>query len=260
MHYRTPAPPTGESTPDPDPPLQPPRPTTRLDLSASKIIGGALAAMTAAALGSTLGVAGTIIGAALASTVAAIAGALYTTSFTRTQERVRTAINSRPAMAAKTPIRVRKFRMSWRNAAIATVATFGLAAVCLTGVELLTGQPLSGGEGTTISQAAQQQRAREGSRPNEPDKIKSFAPAAGSPSAPASETPANGVEQPKPGPTTPATEPSAFPTEPSASPTVTEPPVQPGTNNSEPSATSVPSGDATQNAPTGSAGAESIRP
>ena len=35
-----------------------------LDLSATQIVGGALAAMTAAALGSRLSVAGTIVGAA----------------------------------------------------------------------------------------------------------------------------------------------------------------------------------------------------
>ena len=49
-----------------------------LDLSATQVVGGALAAMTAAALGSQLSVAGTVVGAALASIIAAVAGSLYT--------------------------------------------------------------------------------------------------------------------------------------------------------------------------------------
>ncbi len=57
----------------------------QLDLSATQIVGGALAAMTAAALGSQLSVAGTVVGAALASIIAAVAGSLYTASLRRTQ-------------------------------------------------------------------------------------------------------------------------------------------------------------------------------
>ena len=55
-----------------------------LDLSATQVVGGALAAMTAAALGSQLSVAGTVVGAALASIIAAVAGSLYTASLRRT--------------------------------------------------------------------------------------------------------------------------------------------------------------------------------
>jgi hypothetical protein len=50
----------------------------QLGLSVTQIVGGALAAMTAAALGSQLSVAGTVVGAALASIIAAVAGSLYT--------------------------------------------------------------------------------------------------------------------------------------------------------------------------------------
>ena len=61
-----------------------------LGLSAPQVVGGALAAMTAAALGSQLSVAGTIIGAAVASIVAAVAGAVYTTSIRHTGNKVKT--------------------------------------------------------------------------------------------------------------------------------------------------------------------------
>lgn len=62
-----------------------------LDLSLSQVVGGSLAAATAAALTSKLGLAGTILGAAGISLVTALAGALYTQSLRRTQARVRAA-------------------------------------------------------------------------------------------------------------------------------------------------------------------------
>jgi hypothetical protein len=64
----------------------------RLNLSLAQVLGGALAAMTAAALGSRFGVEGTVVGAALASVVAALASALYTASLHRTGETVRVVL------------------------------------------------------------------------------------------------------------------------------------------------------------------------
>src|SRR3712207_1857698 len=66
-----------------------------LDLSLTQVLGGALAAMTAAAIGSRVGAGGTLLGAALASVIAAVAGALYTASLRRTRETVRTAIRGK---------------------------------------------------------------------------------------------------------------------------------------------------------------------
>lgn len=66
-----------------------------LGLSLTQIIGGALAAMTAAAIGSRLGVAGTLVGAAMASIVAAVGSALYTASLRRTHHTVRTVWTGR---------------------------------------------------------------------------------------------------------------------------------------------------------------------
>ncbi|MCL2465479.1 MAG: hypothetical protein FWF28_10490 [Micrococcales bacterium] len=56
---------------------------TRVSFSLPQILGGALAAATAATIGSTLGTAGTIIGAALASVVGGVAGTLYTAGIDR---------------------------------------------------------------------------------------------------------------------------------------------------------------------------------
>lgn len=79
---------------DHEPQAEPPK-VNRLELSATKILGGALAAMTAAALGSRLSVAGTVVGAAIASIIAAIAGSLYTASLQHTREKVRTVWTGR---------------------------------------------------------------------------------------------------------------------------------------------------------------------
>ncbi len=74
--------------PSSTPPGQAPPERPKPALSITQVVGGALAAMTAAALGSRLSVAGTILGAALASVVAAVAGAVYTSSLRRTSTHV----------------------------------------------------------------------------------------------------------------------------------------------------------------------------
>lgn len=74
-------------------------PKKRLELSFTQVLGGALAAMTAAGLGSTLGVAGTIIGAAFASVVAGVAGAVYTASLKTGHAKVRTVFRAGGARA-----------------------------------------------------------------------------------------------------------------------------------------------------------------
>ena len=159
----------------------------RFDLSPSQIIGGALAAMTAAAIGSRLGAAGTIIGAAAASVVAAVSGALYTASVRHTHEKVktiwparwkvgnlttvqlvtdRTEPNAATAPAQQLAPRERPggsrlllHRLPWRTALIGAVLAFGIAAVAVTGLELISGHALSGDDGTTISQVSRQDSA-----------------------------------------------------------------------------------------------------
>lgn len=70
-----------------------------LGLSLPQVMGGALAAATAAAIGSRLGVAGTVVGAALVSVVAAVAGAAYTRTIRHTGARV-SGIVRRPGSGA----------------------------------------------------------------------------------------------------------------------------------------------------------------
>ena len=227
--HRQPPPPTSETPP-------PPKPT--LDLSLSKIVGGALAAMTADALGSRLSVAGTIIGAALASVIAAVAGALYTASLKRTQDKVRTVWTGRTAGGAQ-PTRVETVswdhaptageapsqalrrpsgprtasRVSWKGIVVAALAAFGIAAVSLTGYELISGHALSGGTGTTITQAAE---------PSKPTPtVKKATPSASADPSATAEASDQATSRPSSAPTTTtSSEPTASST-PSASPTAT---------------------------------------
>ncbi|MCB0913095.1 MAG: hypothetical protein KDB60_15910, partial [Propionibacteriaceae bacterium] len=64
----------------------------KVSFSLPQITGGALAAATAAAIGSQLGVAGTILGAMVASIVGGVAGTLYSAGIDRTHRKVSDAI------------------------------------------------------------------------------------------------------------------------------------------------------------------------
>ncbi|MHA6798144.1 DNA polymerase III subunit gamma/tau domain-containing protein [Bounagaea algeriensis] len=63
------------------------------DVSPAQVTGGALASVTAAFLGSRLGVAGTFIGAGLTSVVITVGGALYQRSLERGKEKAKVAAN-----------------------------------------------------------------------------------------------------------------------------------------------------------------------
>jgi hypothetical protein len=159
------------------------KPKKGLDLSATQVVGGALAAMTAAALGSQLSVAGTVVGAALASIIAAVAGSLYTASIRRTRDKVKTVFwtgrpneveeptvmeivsdseghiaGQRSHLVAPEPQPTSGQngpKLNWKRVVVAALAAFGIAAVSLTAVELVTGHALSGGNGTTFQQVSQ---------------------------------------------------------------------------------------------------------
>ena len=154
-----------------------------LDLSITQMVGGALAAMTAAALGSQLSAAGTVIGAALASIVAAVAGSLYTASLRRTSDKVKTVFYTEDPNAIQEPTvmeilpdseghvagqrshlvapepdpnqKPRGPKLNWKRILVVALVTFGIAAVALTTFELVTGHALSGGQGTTFQQVSE---------------------------------------------------------------------------------------------------------
>jgi hypothetical protein len=211
-----------------------------LDLSVPQILGGALAAMTAAALGSQLSVAGTLVGAALASIIAAVAGSLYTASIRRTRDKVKTVFwTAQPnevdeptvidivadkeghiagqrshlvePESSREPSPPRRPKLKWKSVVVAALAIFGIAAVALTTFELVTGHALSGGEGTTIQQVS------EGRASNESD-TKKKAPskkATNEATADASETPSSEpstARQPSEAPSSPPETTSEAPT------------------------------------------------
>ena len=176
---------------------QPPEPKTRrLDMSATQLIGGALAAMTAAVIGAQLGVAGTVLGAAIGSVVAGTAGSLYTASLKHTKDKIASAFvgrvgdtevevdhrsprpthrgrrldtpspNPTAAVAPASPDPVATAaevdsagdppsRWRWKPILVSTAAVFLLAIAGITAFELISGQSVSGGQGTTITQVGE---------------------------------------------------------------------------------------------------------
>ena len=226
-----------------------------LDLSLTQVVGGALAAMTAAALGSRFSVAGTVVGAALASVIAAMAGALYTASLRRTSETVRAVIGRRPTDVAgiegpsahaqpvsgvsaaaalswppsQTGTMDRSARASRRRvlllrSVVGAAAIFALAAGALTMYEAFSGHALSGGSGTTFSQVQQSGREDQPTDGQAPAPSESAEP---SPTTEPSGDPSvtRGTEP------SPSAAPSA---EPSAEPSVT-PEAEPGATAAPPS-------------------------
>jgi hypothetical protein len=144
--------------------------TTRpaLHISGTQVLGGALAAITAAVAGSTLGLNGTLAGAAAGSIIGTVGGAVYTHSLRRTREGVRVVVQRAPATRAAVPAASvetaaaapaldggRRFSRPVAIAAASAVA-FGVGVGTLTLGEVVAGRPASsivagdGGAGTTL--------------------------------------------------------------------------------------------------------------
>ena len=168
----------------------------RVSFSLPQITGGALAAATAAAIGSQLGVAGTIIGAMVASIIGGVAGTLYSAGIDRTHRKVSEAITRGydqlrsaphydpdavhaldadaspvlpglgdtqpiPVVAEDTqpvpdPDRDDRRRKLWKRMGLSAAVIFLLALVAITVVELGLGRALNGGGDTTIGQVVRQ--------------------------------------------------------------------------------------------------------
>jgi len=159
----------------------------KVTFSLPQILGGALAAATAATIGSTLGVAGTIIGASVASVIGGVAGTLYSAGLDRTHRQARTAMKrvyarvrvAEPSdgetaataegmpeapdeVAAKTEVLAvaaptgSEARRDWRpilkRMAITVVAIFVVTLGVVTAIELGLGSSLDGSGGTTVGQ------------------------------------------------------------------------------------------------------------
>ena len=120
-----------------------------LDLSLTQLLGGSMAAATAAALGSRLGVVGTIAGAAVLSIISAIAASLYTNSMARAREAVVLVRSRREPDGVDVEV-VRETwwrrpdRVTTRRVLVTTGAVFAIAAAFLTGLQLATGAQVTG--------------------------------------------------------------------------------------------------------------------
>jgi hypothetical protein len=238
-------------------PEQPEPKAPRLEMSATQLIGGALAAMTAAVIGAQLGVAGTVLGAAIGSVVAGTAGSLYTASLKHTRNKLATAFVGRVggtdvevttvstnaevdgwatvteptaavAPASSDPVATAAeidqtghpaSRWPWKPILVSAAAVFLLAIAGITAFELVSGQSVSGGEGTTITQVSEGRSGGTDTPTQAPSSSTSTEPSAEPSAGPSAET---------------STEPSSEPSqsvEPSAAPS----------QNTEPSASSDPS-------------------
>ncbi len=144
------------------PAARPRRALPSFGLSATQLVGTALAAITATVAASYLGVTGTVIGAALASVLSAVGNAVYTTSLRSTSSRVREVVplparatrslpvpdDAPPALPASRP---RPRRPSphpagavvLKRSAMGAVGLFVVLMAVVTGVEIVAGRPIS---------------------------------------------------------------------------------------------------------------------
>ena len=208
----------------------------------SKVVAGTLAAVSAAVLGSFLGVAGTLAGAALASIVGTVGTEIYQRSLDRGARKLQTlapafikapAAVGTPEVAAATdedspshtvpeavkeiPAAVSPGRsgINWKRVGLAAAAVFIMAMIPLTLVEMASGRTLATLVGSSQATGTTLGTAVTGSEDRKP---------ATTPATEPSETPA-GDET-----TTPATDATGEPTEtPATSEPATEPTTAPTT-------------------------------
>jgi hypothetical protein len=210
-----------------------------------KTIAGTLAAVSAAVVGSFLGVAGTLIGAAVASVIGSVGTELYTRFINRGSKKIVSTFVTAPA-AVGTPAVVAAEdevpsdepapptagpkKMRWGRIAAVAGAVFVLAMGTLTTFELLTQRSMADAVGVKTSSSTTLGSAFSGDN----GKRESTPTPAPSSSAEPSEDP-GATTEPTDGP---AGAPSAEPTDtagaPSATPTQTTEPVDPQTGETDP--------------------------
>jgi hypothetical protein len=135
-----------------------------------KTVAGVLAALSAAVVGSYLGVAGTLAGAAVASVIGSVGTEVYTRSIKKGHQKLQGTFTAAPAAVGTPPVAAaaattialpamdaspRKVR--WKRVALVAGALFVLAIGTLTAAELISGRSIAdatrGGNGdrATIS-------------------------------------------------------------------------------------------------------------
>jgi hypothetical protein len=134
-------------------------------INVPKVIAGTLAAVSAAVVGSFLGVAGTLIGAAVASMIGSIGTEIYERSLHRGAKKLQTLAptfikapaavgtpavaaageDDRPSHTVPEPARARQIR--WGRVAVIAGAVFALAMGSITAAELITGESVQSAVG-----------------------------------------------------------------------------------------------------------------
>jgi hypothetical protein len=214
-----------------------------------KVIAGTLAAVSAAVIGSYLGVAGTLGGAAVASLVGSVGTEIYERSLHRGAKKLQTlaptfikapAAVGTPQVAAATeedspshtlPEEARKREIRWGRVAMIAGALFVLAMGSLTVFELVTGKSVSSTVGNNSSGGTTIGSILDGKSNSTPAPTTSTTPA---------DSPSDGPTTQPTAPTTgattvPTTAPTTAPT--TVAPTTnapaetTAPGVNPGVNN-----------------------------
>jgi hypothetical protein len=138
-----------------------------------QVLAGALAAITAALIGSTLGVAGTVLGAGIASVLTTVGAALY----------------------HRVHARVSRSERPWAPFVAGGVIAFALGMLAITGLELARGEQLSGGQGTTLGGIVRTNPGPERSTPpadvvpSQPSTTPTVTTPTGPPSTPVETTP-----------------------------------------------------------------------
>jgi hypothetical protein len=126
-------------------------------LRVSKLLAGALAAVSGAVVASLFGVEGTLIGAALVSLLVAPAEALYTHSLASAHKVARRSLlrrvgdqadSSEEGASEEGASQAQPQPIRWQRVAVAAVLAFGIAVAAITGVEAVANQPLASLVGT----------------------------------------------------------------------------------------------------------------
>lgn len=193
-----------------------------------QLAASVLAAVTAAWIASSLGVAGTLVGAAVGSAVVTLTSAFYartldkgrtllvtTASGTVIQRRVEEdgeIAETLDQAAEDAPVKSAEFvedeppsRLHWKTIVITTVVVLALALAAITTYELVTDRTLDGSKGTTIGDTFGGDKGKP--EPSDP----TTKPSTTEPTTPPTTTPTPAATTPTPTPS--ATTPTPTPTE-----------------------------------------------
>jgi hypothetical protein len=178
-----------------------------------KTIAGVLAAVSAAVVGSYLGVAGTLAGAAVASVIGSVGTEVYHRTINKGKQKLRGTFVTAPAAVGTPPVPAAdeepapRRQIRWKRIALVAGAFFVLAMGTLTVAEVLSGRSIAdatrggSGDGSTITSIFSDNSGKSERSGNQPAPQVSTSPTGGTetteptqpasqqPTAPATETP-----------------------------------------------------------------------